>query len=262
MLRRPSIPVAKLVAALLGFTVVTLGPAHAQTRLSELPTTEAYRTCILETQKDAEVGFEAAIAWRDEGGGPPAMHCVALALFDMGQLDEAAKRLEALADKMPEASDAERASVLGQAGRVWLQLRELDQAHTVLSKSLQLDGNDPELWIDRGEVLARSQKFWDAIDDFSTALDRAPGHVDAFIFRAAAYRLINVDDLARDDIDRVLDIAPEHPDALVELGALYAKSGALDDARAVWIQVLSLAPNSPAAQAARSGLEQIDVKVE
>lgn len=262
MLRRPSILVASLVTALLGFTVVTFGPAQAQIRLSELPPTEAYRTCILETQKNAEAGFEAAIAWRDEGGGPPALHCVALALFDMGQLDEAAKRLEELADKMPEASDTERASVLGQAGRVWLQLRELDRAHTVLSKSLSLDDNDPELWINRGEVLARSREFWDAIDDFSAALDRAPGHVDALIFRAAAYRLLDADDLARDDIDRVLDVVPEHPNALVELGALYAKSGALEDARAVWVQVLSLAPDSSAAQAARNGLEQIDVKVE
>ena len=261
-MRCPPILITPLVAALLGFSFAPTEPAQAQMRLSELSPTEAYRNCIIEIQKNAEDGFETAIAWRDDGGGPPALHCIALALFDMGQLAEAAKRLEELADMMTQASDAERASVLGQAGRVWLQLHRLDRAYTVLSKSLKLDDKNPELWIERGEVLARSRKFWDAIDDFSAALDRTPGHVDALIFRAAAYRLLDVNNLARDDIDRVLDTVPEHPDALVELGAIYAKTGALEKARAVWVQVLSLVPDSSAGQAARSGLEQMDVKIE
>jgi tetratricopeptide (TPR) repeat protein len=257
-------PLILIICALaLTFGLATPHGLQAQTvRLSDLPEAEAYRTCIAQTQQNAETGFEAAIAWRDEGGGPPALHCVALALFGLGQMDEAAKRLEELADAMPEASDAERASVLGQAGTVWLQLRQLDRAHEVLSKSIALDGRNPEFWIDRGEALARTGEYWGAIDDFSAALDRAPGHIDAMIFRAAAYRLLDIDDLASDDIDRVLDIAPQQPDALVELGALHAKSGALDDARAVWLQVLSISPDSAAGRAAREGLEKIDVKVE
>jgi len=260
-LRRPMILTLALLAAV--FTTAGSGVTHAQAlRLSELPETEAYRTCIARTQENAEAGFEAAIAWRDEGGGPPALHCVALALFGLGQMDEAAKRLEELADAMPDASDAERASVLGQAGTVWLQLRDLDRAHEILSKSIALDGSSPELWIDRGEALARAGEYWDAIDDFSAALDRAPNHIDAMIFRAAAYRLLDIDDLARDDIDRVLDFAPQQPDALVELGALHAKAGALEDARVVWLEVLSITPDSAAGRAARAGLEKMDVKVE
>lgn len=260
-MRRPMILSLALLSAVIFAT--GSGVSHAQApRLSELPETEAYRACVAQTQQNAEAGFESAIAWRDEGGGPPALHCVALALFGLGQMDEAAKRLEELADSMPEASAAERASVLGQAGTVWLQLRDLDRAHEILSKSIALDGRNPELWIDRGESLARAGAYWDAIDDFSAAIDRAPSHIDALIFRAAAYRLLDIDDLARDDIDRVLDIAPEQPDALVELGALHAKAGALDDARAVWLEVLSLTPDSAAGRAARAGLEQMDVKVE
>ena len=256
MLCRPLI-LAALVAAL-----VWQGDAQAQTRLSEIASTDAYRACIALTQENVDAGFEAAIAWRDEGGGPSALHCVALALFNMGQLEEAAARLEELANSMPEASDAERASVLGQAGNVVLRMRDLERAHTLLSKAIALDNRDAELWIDRGEVLARSGEYWNAIDDFSAALDRAPGHFDALIFRAAAYRLLDVDDLARDDIDRVLSAAPDQPDALVELGALHAKSGAFEDARAVWLQVIDIVPDSPAANAARDGLEQMDVKVE
>lgn len=260
-MRRPMILSLAILAA--AFAATGSGISHAQTtRLADLPETEAYRACIAQTQQNAEAGFEAAIAWRDEGGGPPALHCVALALFGLGQMGEAAKRLEELADAMPEASDAERASVLGQAGTVWLQLRDLDRAHEILSKSIALDGRSPELWIDRGEALARAGEYWDAIDDFSAAIDRAPGHIDALIFRAAAYRLLDIDDLARDDIDRVLDFAPEQPDALVELGALHAKAGAFDDARAVWLEVLSITPDSAAGRAAQAGLEQMDVKIE
>jgi tetratricopeptide (TPR) repeat protein len=260
VLRRPLI-LAALITTVIA-TSMLAGSAHAQTptRLADLPSTDAYRACIIQTQENPEAGFEAAIAWRDEGGGPPALHCVALALFGLGQMEEAADRLEELATEIPDASNAERASILGQAGSVWLRLRKLGRAHELLSKSIELDGGDPELWIDRGEVLARGGKYWEAIDDFSSALDRAPGHLDALIFRAAAYRLLDINDLARDDIDRVLDVAPEQPDALVELGALYRKSGALDDARAVWLQVIDNVPGSPAAKAAQSGIEQMDVK--
>ena len=126
MLRRPLI-LAALITTVITTSMLAVS-AHAQTptRLADLPSTDAYRACIIQTQENPEAGFEAAIAWRDEGGGPPALHCVALALFGLGQMEEAADRLEELATEIPDASNAERASILGQAGSVWLRLRKLD----------------------------------------------------------------------------------------------------------------------------------------
>lgn len=261
-MRRPSLPI--LFAATLATAAGLAGAPHdagAQQRYAELPPGRAYQVCLAEARRNPDIGFEAAIAWRDEGGGPPALHCVALALFELGQFSEAGKRLEDLATGMPGAGNRERAAILGQAGNVWLHANDLSRAHTVLTRALELDGDDPELWIDRGDALARSGEYWDAIDDFSAALDRDSSRLDALVFRAAAYRLLDVTDLARDDIARALAVDPDQPDALVELGAIHAQLLEFDAARKAWLRVLSVAPGSRAADAARSALQQMDVKV-
>lgn len=236
--------------------------AHAQSRYADMPADQGYRACLAAARSDPDAGFEAAIAWRDEGGGPPSRHCVALALFGLGQFGEAATRLEALAAEMPAANEREQAAILGQAGSVWLHAGDLTRAHTVLSQALDFDSSDPEIWIDRGDALARGGEYWDAVDDFSAALDRDPVRLDALIFRAAAYRLLDVPDLARDDIARALDVDPDNPDALMELGAVQAGVGELDEARESWLRVLSVAPESRAAAAARAALQQMDVRTE
>lgn len=246
-----------LVGAMLAVT-----PAHAQGRYAEMPAGQAYQACLTGARRDPDAGFEAAIAWRDEGGGAPAQHCVALALFGLGQYQEAATRLEALAADMPTATTREQSAVLAQAGSVWLHAGDLTRAHTVLSQALEFDPTDPEVWIDRGDALARGGEYWDAVDDFSAALDRDPERLDALIFRAAAYRLLEVPDLARDDIARALVIDPDNPDALMELGAVQAGVGEFDAARESWLRVLSVAPGSRAGEAARAALQQMDVKAE
>lgn len=260
-MRRPSLPIPFAVALLLA-AGLTGAPhdAAAQARYAEMPAGRAYQVCLAEARRDPDAGFEAAITWRDEGGGPPAQHCVALALFELGQFTEAGKRLESLAEGMPAASNRERAAILGQAGNVWLHARDLGRAHAALSRALELDDGDPELWIDRGDALARGGEYWEAIDDFSAALDRDPARLDALIFRAAAYRLLDVADLARDDIDRALSVDPDQPDALVELGAIHAGAGDFDAARKAWLRVLTVAPGSRAADAARTALQQMDVQ--
>ena len=238
------------------------GAAHAQTRLSELPDGQNYRVCVELAQEDPETGFEAAITWRDEGGGPPSLHCVALALYGLGQVEEAAQRLQDLALGMPEASNPERAAILSQSGNAWLSKGKFPRAEAAFAKALELDATNPEYWIDRGVVRAETGQLWEAVDDFSEALARAPGHVDALLFRATAYRLLDAPELARDDVDKVLDVAPMQPSALLELGTLHAQAGEMDDARTVWLQVIESSPGSPAADVARAGIEKIDVKPE
>ncbi|MDA0785747.1 MAG: tetratricopeptide repeat protein [Proteobacteria bacterium] len=271
MLRRLSPPAVRsglitalcLAGCLVGVSL-SVAPriAHAQDRYADMPVAQAYQACLAASRRDPEAGFEAAIAWRDEGGGPPSLHCVALALFGLGQFNEAATRLEALAADMPTATTREQSAVLGQAGSVWLHAGDLSRAHRVLSQALELDSSNPEIWIDRGDALARGGEYWDAVDDFSAALDRDDARLDALIFRAAAYRLLEVPDLARDDIARALAVDPGNPDALMELGAVQAGVGEFDAARKSWLRVLSVAPESRAADAARAALQQMDVKVE
>lgn len=237
-------------------------PAHAQTRFSEMPVSRAYQGCMALARSKPSEGFEAAITWRDEGGGPPAEHCTAIALVGLGQLDEAGQRLETLAQTMTGFGAKERAAVLDQAGQVWLRLNEGTRAHAVLTAALKLDDSNPALWIRRGEVFARAGEFWDAIDDFSQALDRNAKALDALIFRAAAYRLLEVPDLATDDLTRALTLDPGNPEALTELGMVRKATGDREGARQAWLAAINAAPGSPAADTARAALQSMDVKTQ
>ena len=242
--------------------VVVGSPAAAQTRFSEMPVARAYQGCMALARAKPAEGFEAAIAWRDEGGGPPARHCTAIALVGLGQLDEAAQRLEDLAQNMGAFGAKERAAVFEHAGQIWLRLGDGTRAYAVLSAALNLDDGNIGLWIRRGETLARAGEFWDAIDDFSEALERNSSSLDALVFRAAAYRLLDVPDLAADDLARALVLDANNPDALTELGMVRKAKGDRDGARQAWLAAINAAPRSPAADTARAALERLDVKTQ
>lgn len=256
--------IARAIAiAITGALFAMMGqPAHAQVRYSEMPVGRAYQSCLALARAKPSEGFEAAIAWRDEGGGPAARHCTAIALVGLGQLEEAAQRLEDLAQNMTGFGAMERAAVLGQAGQVWLRLDDGTRAYAALTAALNLSDTSAELWVQRGEVLARAGEYWEAIDDFSQALDRNASSPDALIFRAAAYRLLDVADLAADDIARALTLDPDNPDALTELGMVRKVMGDPNGARQSWLSAIDAAPGSPAADAARAEIERMDVKTQ
>lgn len=244
------------------FAIVVGSPALAQTRYADMPVAQAYQSCMALARSKPTQGFEAAIAWRDEGGGPAARHCTAIALVGLGQLEEAAQRLEALAQNMSGFGAPERASVLGQAGQVWLRLGDGTRAYAALSAGLDLDGSNAGLWTGRGVVLARAGEYWEAIDNFNQALDRDSNSVDTLVYRAAVYRLLGTPDLAADDVARALALDPSNPEALTELGTVRLATGDRDGARQAWLAAINAAPRSPAAETARAALEQLDVKTE
>lgn len=254
---RPVRPTGFALAAFAAFAA----PAAAQ-RFADLPAAEAYRACVQLSRQTPADGFEAAITWRDEGGGAAAQHCTAMALVNLGQFADAALRLESLADEMKDFGAAERAAVLGQAGRAWQRAGDRGRARAAASAAIRLAPDNADLYVDRGEMLAADGLLWEAVDDFNAALDRAPDHLDALIFRGAAYRLLETPELARVDLEAALARDTDNPDALVELGAVELQQDRRDAARRRWLRAISVAPASPAADAARRWLETLDVKVE
>jgi tetratricopeptide (TPR) repeat protein len=244
------------------FAIVVGLPAQAQTRFADMPVARAYQSCMTLARAKPTEGFEAAIAWRDEGGGPAARHSTAIALVGLGQLEDAAQRLEDLARNMSGFGAEERASVLGQAGQIWLRLGDGTRAYAVLSAGLNLDGGNTGLWIGRGVALARAGEYWEAIDNFNQALDRDSSSLEALVYRAAVYRLLGTPDLAADDVARALALDSSNPDALTELGMVRFAAGDRDGARQAWLAAINAAPGSPAADTARAALEHLDVKTE
>ena len=113
------------------------------------------------------------------------------------------------------------ADVLGQAGRAWLLANDLERAYAAATAGLQSDPNNVALLIDRGEILATARSYWDALDDLNRALELSPNQLDALMFRAATYRLLDAAELAFEDIDRALIIAPDRPEAYIAKGDTY-----------------------------------------
>lgn len=223
---------------------------------------DSYAACIESALHDPDDGFENAIAWRDSGGGAPAKHCVAVALFAQGYFAEAAVRLETLEAEERTLAPSLRTGLLGQAGLAWHAAGELVRAEAVLARALALNLNDIDILIERSLVRADKTFYISAIEDLDRVLKLKPDHADALTFRAAAHRKLREFDLAAKDIERALKGTPDHLPALLERGLLRLHAGDERGARADWLRVLALAPDSPAADAARYNLEQLDVRTE
>ncbi|OIR07959.1 tetratricopeptide repeat protein [mine drainage metagenome] len=218
-----------------------------------------YAHCIALARQKPEDGWEEALAWTSLGGGEPARHCAAVALFGLKSYAEAATRLEDLA-KESRRSNLLRAGMLDQAGQAWLLDHQPEKAYAAITTALQLVPGAPDLLVDRAQALAEARNYQDALKDLNQALAADPNRLDALVFRASAKRILNDLDGAAADITRALALDHLDPDAWLENGMVKRLQGDKDGARKAWMQVLSLAPKSPDADTARQNLELMDVE--
>jgi len=221
-----------------------------------------YRACLAIVAETPEDGFESAMAWRDHGGAFPARHCLALALVALGSHEQAALRLQHLAQDMHRHRPALQAEILGQAGNAWLLAERPADARTAFTAALSRAPQHIDLLIDRARAHAALGAYADAFNDLDVAVALAPERMDAVVFRAAARR--HLGDLVRalEDVELALALAPHLTEALIERGILRQLAGDRDGARADWLKVLETAPSTPAADAARRHLEALDVRRE
>jgi tetratricopeptide (TPR) repeat protein len=245
----------------LAAALILAAPAWAQTspdpKLDDPAGT--YALCLDTARAYPDRGLELAGKWIGLGGGEPAKHCRAIALIGLKEYAEAASSLEDMAKDSKRPIEL-RAGLLAQAGQAWFMGEELTKADAALTTALKLLPDEPNLLVDRAEILADAGKYWEAIDDLNTAITRAPSSADAFAFRASAYRLVDAPDLAMEDAERAIALDSTHLGALLERGILYQMQKRPDDARRDWMRILELAPESDAARSARANIEKLDVK--
>lgn len=217
-----------------------------------------YQHCIaLARQKPAE-GWEEALAWTSLGGGEAARHCAAIALIGLRQYEEAANRLEDLANSSHREAIL-RAGMLAQAGQAWLLAKNPERAYAAQTAGLKLVPGAPDLLIDRAESLAEAKNYKDALADLDQALAAAPTRVDALTYRATARRYLDDQKGAADDLAKALALDPLYQDAWLESGILQRLAGHPAEARQAWLKVLEIAPSSAAADTARRNIELLDV---
>jgi tetratricopeptide (TPR) repeat protein len=259
--RRIARPAGRL-AVLLGVALAG-GPAAAQAPdpfSLDATRTKQYANCMAMARKTPKRAHDEALAWREAGGGNAALHCIAVALLQMGYHDQAARQMEELAGAVDETRPALRAALLGQAANAWLIAGNPAAAEAALDRALELDPHAVNLRIDRGIARASRGQVWEALDDLNRALELDPDRVDALVFRAAAWRRADSLELAAQDANRALALAPDDLDALLERGAIREALGDKTAARADWLRVIELAAEGPLREAARRNLETMDVK--
>ncbi len=222
------------------------------------PLTE-YHKCLILAQTQPEEGWEEALAWQSLGGGEAARHCAAIALIKLGKYEEAATRLEALAQDS-KRDEATRAEMLAQAGQSWLLARSIDRAEADQRLALGLMPGKPDLLLDHAVTLAEAHHYKEAADDLSEVLRRQPNRIEALALRASAYRYLNQTDGARSDIDRALELDPDYPDALLERGIQRRIRGDNAGAREDWLKIVQTVPKGTVLDEAQRNLELLDVK--
>ncbi len=221
---------------------------------------QEYRACLQLARSKPEDGWEEAIAWQSLEGGEPARHCAAVALIGLGKLEEAAKRLESLAQHS-RGTEALRAEMLAQAAQAWLHADKIELALADLDTALGLVPNQPDLLLDKAMAMAQAAHYKDAAEVLTTLLAVQPNRVEAMVLRGSAYRYLDKLELAKEDISRALVLEPNQPDALLERGMIRRLEDNKAGAREDWMKVITAAPDSVAADTARRNLEIMDVKV-
>lgn len=241
-------------------TVLIAAVAMAATAQEQPDPNRRYVACMALAERDAQQAFDQALAWEGVGGGDAAQHCIAKALFYLGQYGEAAQRFEALAQTV-KSGPKFKAELLGQAAQGWMLANKPERADDVLSAAIKLNPEDPELRVDRGLARAAFHSYRSAIEDFTRAIDLEPRDPAAFTFRATAHRYLGEIDAATADLERALAINSEDADALLERGILRRLKGDNAGARADWLLVIEQAPGTVAAKTAQDNLQKMDLKV-
>ena len=162
------------------------------------------------------------------------------------------------------------AKVFNGRGLAYAGLGQTDDALSDLGNAIDLDGKNPELYLDRGRMYAELKQYQKARDDFDEAIKLAPKNAAAYNERGQAalasgdpadaivdfetvlsleprnretlYRLglaykgAKKDDAALDAFDRLFKAVSVHPDAAYHKAGIFARQKKIDSA-CVWLEI-------------------------
>ena len=236
---------------------------------------QKYRACLNQISTSPNAAYETGITWRDEGGGLPAKHCMAMAWVDLGMMEPAARVMDEVAEDfqrgqgmtfsaMVDRDDKEvLAEIYLQTGNMWMLAEKPNEAYIALSNGLlEVDEREPirvTLLVDRGRASGLSGDFEDALLDLERARDMAPYNGEVLLFLAGAHRELDQFEQALDIISSALTLLPDNKDVLFEMGKIHFEAGDLRGATQAWTKVADLYPETEQGLNALEYLENIRV---
>ena len=178
-----------------------------------------HKLCLEAIAEDAEAAFETAMTWVGRGGGHRARHCEAMALFTLGQEEEAGYRLDTLVAELPADGGREveklRRNYSVEAAQSWLQAGRLDHAWQSATTALEIEPAHAPARITRARIYFALDRIADAETDLTSVLAFHPEHAEALRFRAdARLRQGELED-ALEDAELSLSLEPTVETALI-----------------------------------------------
>lgn len=212
-------------AAVLLLMAAAFGPARGEDM--------TYGDCTAMVERSPATAERKAADWLTHGGGPGAMHCRAMALFELKRYDEAARIFDTLA-RNHDLDRKERSALSGQAASSWLQAGHMRDALQSYNAALADNPGDQGLLIDRAAARGLVKDWKGAEADLSAALTQDANRADLLVLRASARWAMDHKADAASDIVRALEVYPDYPAALLERGKMKYSAGDVKGARKDW----------------------------
>ncbi|MBL0931419.1 MAG: hypothetical protein IBJ15_15040, partial [Alphaproteobacteria bacterium] len=216
--------------------------------------------CLARAERDPEGAYEDAMNWaRARGGGDPALHCAAIALFAQGSFRMSAAAFTELAETTRDKRAAIRADMTAQAGHAWMIAGDATNALAAFDAAVEIAPDAAIYHADRAEALAALGQDWDAIDALNRASDLDPNRGEIYAMRASLYRKLNTLDLAAEDANQAVRLAPKLPEAWLERGIVNRLKNDKNAARRDFREVVLLDGDGPVGDAARENIERMEL---
>jgi len=181
-----------------------------------------YKNCIRLIVENVELGRRGAAQWASEGGGAPALHCLAIGDLAAGFPKLAAIRLTELAERSDAGEASARARIAAEAALAWLDAEDPAAAGRALETARSLAPDEPELLILEAFIHEASGKSSAAADAITRAEKAGVTTAEGYLVRARARRALGDIHAAAEDVAAALNLDPLNIDALTMRGDLAA----------------------------------------
>jgi len=244
--------------ALLLLLLATATPALAAPMASDHG---RYDACLALSRSAPDRAIETAQAWRIEGGGVPARHCLALAQFARQDYTEALKSFESAATASETAQDGEAVTLWSQGADAAMLANQPEPAVRFLGRAIAGAGGitlsplaEATLRVSRAEALVDLKRNAEAATDLDTATKIAPEVPYGWLLKATLARRMGDFKTAEAAILAAAQREPESADVQYEAGNIAAAQGNDQLARTAWLAAARADPDSIAGKAANKAL--------
>ena len=228
--------------------------------------TRRFELCAGLAEGNPGRAIAVAQAWRIEGGGILARHCLAIAQFQAGDYTNALESFAAAARDAARAPDTR-----ADAARLWLAGANAGlmagrpaAVAVMVDEALALppaDGLAAELMLLKAEALVDLGRESDALPVIEAALGRDAGVPNGWLLKATLARrlgrLAEAEAAVLEAARRTGTETPEMAEVQFEAGAIAQAQGKPELARAAWGAAANGDPQQPAVKAAAAALARL-----